>query len=199
MQDLPPLDAPNIINQIIDNHRLTLETYGEKVTKPQFKAMMEDFNQGIDKLISQVQLQKKLWLDDPNPNHSFGYQWLIELIEDEIKQCRTQIKMLEWRIARLDGKWLENSITDKDIATAKAVPIQNLIPGKRKDRGRRIYITCPFHKNGMEKHPSGVVYTIDNSFHCFSCQTSAPDSIEFVRKREKLGFIESIKYLLAHA
>ena len=44
------------------------------------------------------------------------------------------------------------------------------------ERGNNILITCPYHSNGHEKHPSACVYTIaDNpnvtqgTLHCFTC------------------------------
>lgn len=44
------------------------------------------------------------------------------------------------------------------------------------DRGENIGITCPFHKDGQERHPSCYVYAVENSddvpygyFKCFTC------------------------------
>jgi len=45
------------------------------------------------------------------------------------------------------------------------------------DRGTNIRITCPFHSNGQEKHPSCEIYCGEDSntltygtFHCFTCK-----------------------------
>lgn len=44
------------------------------------------------------------------------------------------------------------------------------------DRGNNIRVTCPFHSNGQEKHPSCEIYCGDNesleygTFHCFTCK-----------------------------
>ncbi len=49
-----------------------------------------------------------------------------------------------------------------------------------KDSGDELIVTCPYHANGMEKHPSGgFLNTRKNSktpfgfFHCFACNHSA--------------------------
>lgn len=50
-----------------------------------------------------------------------------------------------------------------------------------KDKHKDIRITCPFHKNGLEKNPSCGVYSGDGDldlppgfFHCFTCGESGP-------------------------
>jgi len=52
---------------------------------------------------------------------------------------------------------------------------------------------CPFHN---EKTPSFYVYP--DHFHCFGCRAHG-DAIEFVRKSQGLGFIDTLKWLGAKA
>ena len=46
------------------------------------------------------------------------------------------------------------------------------------DKGDNLRVTCAFHKNGQEMHPSADIYCGDSSeveygyFHCFTCGTS---------------------------
>lgn len=47
--------------------------------------------------------------------------------------------------------------------------------------GDNIKITCPFHKNGQESHPSCYIFNKKNSksvvfgtVHCFTCGYAAP-------------------------
>lgn len=46
-----------------------------------------------------------------------------------------------------------------------------------KDKGENIQVTCPFHKNGNERKPSGSIYCGDSkdveygTFNCFTCHT----------------------------
>lgn len=49
------------------------------------------------------------------------------------------------------------------------------------DKGDNIVVTCPFHKDGQEAHPSCFVFTrSDNDklppghYHCFTCGASGP-------------------------
>ena len=62
-------------------------------------------------------------------------------------------------------------------------------------RGRTLSGLCPFHN---EKTPSFVVYPDTQSFYCFGCG-AAGDVINFVRKYNNLGYVESIKQLAARA
>lgn len=64
-----------------------------------------------------------------------------------------------------------------------------------KRTGRYMKCLCPFHS---EKTPSCIVYTEDNSWHCFGCQAGG-DVITFIRKIENLDYIEAIKFLAARA
>ncbi|WP_455501466.1 DNA primase [Gemmiger sp.] len=62
-------------------------------------------------------------------------------------------------------------------------------------RGRTATGLCPFHN---EKTPSFVVYPDTQSFYCFGCG-AAGDVINFVRKYNNLGYVESVKQLAARA
>ena len=62
-------------------------------------------------------------------------------------------------------------------------------------RGRTLSGLCPFHN---EKTPSFVVYPDTQSFYCFGCG-AAGDVINFVRKYNNLGYVESVKQLAARA
>ena len=57
--------------------------------------------------------------------------------------------------------------------------------------GRTLSGLCPFHN---EKTPSFVVYPDTQSFYCFGCG-AAGDVINFVRKYNNLGYVESVKQL----
>lgn len=58
-------------------------------------------------------------------------------------------------------------------------------------RGRTLSGLCPFHN---ENTPSFVVYPDTQSFYCFGCG-AAGDVINFVRKYNNLGYVESVKQL----
>ncbi|MFQ5382509.1 MAG: CHC2 zinc finger domain-containing protein [Dehalococcoidia bacterium] len=62
----------------------------------------------------------------------------------------------------------------------------NLFP-----RNGRFVARCPFHE---DEHPSLVVYPETRSFHCFGCG-AAGDVIDFLRRKEGLGFKEALDRL----
>ena len=76
-------------------------------------------------------------------------------------------------------------IGDEDIEKARQYPIQSILGIKRKGN-----ISCPFHN---DKHPSASIK--NNKLHCFTCNQTW-DTIDIIQKKEGLGFIEAVKYLI---
>jgi DNA primase len=73
-------------------------------------------------------------------------------------------------------------------------PIERVIAAhgvKLQQRGERFVGCCPFHD---EQHPSLVVYPSTRSFFCFGCRASG-DVIDFVRRKEKVGFRRALELL----
>ncbi len=73
-------------------------------------------------------------------------------------------------------------------------PIERVIAShgvKLQQRGERFVGCCPFHE---ESHPSLVVYPSTRSFFCFGCK-AAGDVIDFVRRKEGIGFREALDRL----
>ena len=62
-------------------------------------------------------------------------------------------------------------------------------------RGRTLSGLCPFH-NEKKRRPRCLSTT--TSFYCFGCG-AAGDVINFVRKYNNLGYVESVKQLAARA
>jgi len=56
-------------------------------------------------------------------------------------------------------------------------------------RGNRLVGLCPFHR---EKTPS--FYVFSDHYYCFGCQENG-DVYTFIQKKERIGFIESLKFL----
>lgn len=76
-----------------------------------------------------------------------------------------------------------------DVERARAVPITELIECKRK--GCRWWGLCPFH---ADTRPS-LLINKDNTYKCFVCGAGRGDVIDFVMKRDRLTFIEAVRYL----
>ena len=73
-------------------------------------------------------------------------------------------------------------------------PIERVIAShgvRLQQRGERFVACCPFHE---EEHPSLVVYPSTRSFFCFGCKASG-DVIDFVRRKEKVGFRRALELL----
>lgn len=73
-------------------------------------------------------------------------------------------------------------------------PIEQVIAAhgvKLQQRGDRFVGCCPFHD---EEHPSLVVYPATKSFFCFGCR-AAGDVIDFLRRKEGVGFREALDLL----
>ncbi|MCC6387461.1 MAG: toprim domain-containing protein [Dehalococcoidia bacterium] len=73
-------------------------------------------------------------------------------------------------------------------------PIERVVAAhgiKLQQRGERFVGCCPFHE---EEHPSLVVYPATKSFFCFGCR-AAGDVIDFLRRKEGIGFREALDLL----
>lgn len=73
---------------------------------------------------------------------------------------------------------LDNKVIQADLLSILKQLRSEINNGKLKDiidKGENILVTCPFHKDGREAHPSCQVYCGDASnltqgdFHCFTC------------------------------
>jgi hypothetical protein len=105
-----------------------------------------------------------------------------------IEKARRQLAELAGK-----GKRYDNGFTAADIERARGVPIEVLYRGELRMVGGRKTGLCPFHK---EKHASFVVYE-DNHFHCFGgCGAHGNNAIDYVMKRDGVGFREAVKKLI---
>src|SRR5437879_2068336 len=60
-----------------------------------------------------------------------------------------------------------------------------------KRRGKDYVGLCPFHQ---EKTPSFTVSPSKQFFHCYGCKAGG-DAISFVMKRDRLEFLDALKFL----
>ena len=79
-----------------------------------------------------------------------------------------------------------------DVATLRrAHPVEQVVRGYGivlRREGRRLVGRCPFHADGA--HPNLHVYPDTASWYCYACHAGG-DVIDFVRRREQLGFREA--------
>ena len=58
--------------------------------------------------------------------------------------------------------------------------------------GRKFKCCCPLHN---EKTPSFHIDPVRNTWHCFGACGEGGDAISFIEKKEKLSFIEAVRFL----
>ena len=63
---------------------------------------------------------------------------------------------------------------------------------KSKQSGDYILVTCPYHKNGLERHPSAQFRKKDGLFYCFACKTtkSLPDVITHCLHEDGMAWLQ---------
>ena len=139
-----------------------------------------------EEIIAVLDRQSQYKRDIPGWND----RWLLEMAIETTDQT---ITLLEKRIRRWQFLLSRPKKGEQyNIEQAKRVPIADLYEGQLRPVGGRLQGKCPFHN---EKTPSFVVYVEQNKWHCFGCGENG-DSIDFIQKRDNIGFLEAIKYLL---
>lgn len=138
----------------------------------------------IKKLEAELKFEYEKYLD-------FGFKntphWLKSICGDRIKNL---IKKLNSKKVGLEfikqNKKKSSEITSEMIARAKQYPVEKLI-----EVNRAGFALCPFHN---ETTPSLKIFK-DNAWRCFGCGAYG-DTIEFIRKKNSLNFVEAIKFLV---
>ncbi len=113
---------------------------------------------------------------------------------EELKKLQGAYKRYYLEYGMLKGgiPLRENEITPETIQACREVPVETLIAGRIVNAGGgRKKTLCIFH---AEKTPSFVIYA-DNSWHCFGCNTSGQNAIDFIMQREKIDFLATVNYL----
>ncbi len=147
-------------------------------------------------------------------------QGLINIIKDEIKKIRKEIKAKDQWFCKLFLK--HTFITDlllveKQISYFLHLKYLSEYHGKNKEEwqekvdraleypieeivcrditlrrsGQNLIGRCPLHE---EKTPSFYIYLKNNSFYCFGCSTGG-NVINYVMKRQNISFKEAVEYL----
>jgi len=108
------------------------------------------------------------------------------------KECDPRSARLEFLKKYLNTTRPMISKKELDIEGAKFVPIRSLYDfEKMQPYGKRIKCSCPFH---TDLSPSMVIYTDQNSFHCYSCSAGG-SSIDFIMKLYDIPFVQAVNRL----
>lgn len=153
-----------------------------------------------DELVAERSLRLKV-LHDSSVDSFTAYFWSL-LTEIEYSEYDVLSKWLRYwlhvyeKATRNAGEWTKISqeiekqgLTQDQIETAKAFPIEELYQGKLRMSGGRYTGKCPFHK---EKTASFHIF--EDHFHCFGCQAHG-DAIDFYMKSHDVGFTEAVRAL----
>lgn len=118
---------------------------------------------------------------------------LLEILNrSHIEKINRHIKWLERLQFIAQKRKIKGGVTDEEIQHALATPIQDVLKQKFQKSGNKLIGLCPFHK---EKTPSFYIYTRNNSFYCYGCQTGG-DAINLIRKLHNLNFVQAVKCLI---
>lgn len=132
----------------------------------------EEYEMRLIDLESEYQKQK----DKDTPYVERG------ILTNSILKTRKNIEKIERECGSIVNR--NGKTTDDDIAKVKEYPIESLLEFKK---GKAI---CIFHN---DKHPS--ISVKNNRYRCWSCGAKG-DSISLVMELQKLGFLDSVKYLM---
>jgi len=98
-------------------------------------------------------------------------------------------KEIRWfRLGLIVDSVNQNGLTEEQIQQARDFPVEDLIDTKKVNK----MWCCPFHE---ERSPSFHIYK-ENSWHCFGCQAHGNNAIDFVMKKNKLEFVDAVKFLI---
>ena len=114
---------------------------------------------------------------------------MIELLlaGEKAQQLVKEIVKLQGEIIGLRNNGEKKTgLSQDDIERARQHPFESLLEFKRN------VTRCPFHE---DREPSMHLYREQNRVHCFSCNRSW-DTIQFLRDRDSLSFVEAVKYLI---
>lgn len=127
---------------------------------------------------------------DP-PTREFLIAWVKHTDGVVLTQIGTDIRRFKTYIPY--PKKSTSDITPEKITQALEYPVVDLVNRYTNVRraGKHYIALCPFHN---ERSPSFVLYLETNSAYCFGCNAGG-DTIELIRKLERLTFPEAINEL----
>lgn len=186
----------------VDELRRIWQAQPKEISAATWARIFPEFEDNIQAL-RLGKLEQKFLLEEQARGHMEGIDeldedlqlWRAALVSCQygipIAKLEKEIKYLDQFLAALVVK--ECEIDQQKIELAKSYPLENLIVGKPKKTGHRIFFCCPFHQ---EKTPSFCIDTNKNRYTCYGCNAYG-SVIDFVMKTQSIGFIPAVKYLLS--
>jgi hypothetical protein len=163
----------------------------ELLDLPEVQQMLEEKLTSLRKDVS----EQKMSLAIVVKALTMAYKGIEQFLRIEVCSLRTRRNLdpLEREIKRIERYTAPRAgaIDDDAIERARRYPLDQLIKTPLRGYGRRRMCSCPFHE---EKTASMVVYTDQNSYHCYGCGANG-NAIDYVMASEGLTFIEAVKRL----
>ena len=153
-------------------------------------AALSEFQQSVRQIaLSEEKDEFFIWFWTESYIENFYAQSVVE-IDRHLNRLRFQKSHLSSAFSALEKT--ENWSEMKE--RAKRFPLEELASPyleRVRQQSTRIYARCPFHE---ERTASFVIYTNQNTFHCFGCGQHG-DNIDFIMKKEQLQFADAIRRL----
>lgn len=197
---------PDWEEEIEKQWRQSLPRFTDAFLVETFAESILDLDDKLLELQNQVSAFTKLILDRGKPyfgktdrNSVFMQQFIKYWYVTYLIEFEDNIRFIErlQRKLKKPAEKVTNALSDKDIETARLIPLVDLADrfvSKLKRHGKNYFGCCPFH---TDNSPSLVIYTDSNSFHCFGCHEHG-DGIAFIQKVLNLDFKSTITYIRNH-
>lgn len=176
-----------------------LDVFDSKALKTIAEGKVKELKKFAKKLESNAEIKEDLAYLDLQTQREYSVPWFEAMVflyklEDEREKSRIWIRYWQ-RLGNLyTPPKLEGHISEYDIEKAKSYPIQELLETSFKNAGSgKLKSLCPFHE---ERTPSFVIYTNENTAHCFGCSKHINNAINFLMERDNIEFKEAVRRLL---
>lgn len=147
---------------------------------------LADWRAGCNDIINKVHFQQQ----------DFYKEWFDDSYNESRQEIERKIKKLNFNLSHLEEKKetkTTRGVSEQDILRAKEVPITDFFTGKlTKQSNKTLVGRCPFH---LERNPSFTIYTTQNTWWCFSCN-SGGTVIDFLMRQIGVDFLTAVKQLL---
>jgi hypothetical protein len=173
------------------NTRKLISDFIETIDKDWVKSTRLEYLKKLERAIQIDITQTKFLI---NKNRILGYDFINSVLEELFERIEKKYKKVSIELAFLkSGKEkLDDFISRDIIRRCREVPIEDLVdvPIINAGNGRK-KCRCPFHS---EKTASFVIYK-ENTYHCFGCNESGKNAVDFIMKKNKYSFGEAIEFL----